>query len=197
MKLWTYQHQKVAEVLLGGNVHRPEYEHSLACTDQDVFEDSYNYMIYLMKTIVGDNSVKENSFPVWCWYSYNDMMEAPQFEEGWVLGDNTQPVIFELEVDPSRVLVTDFYLWSMVINNHCVFRDEELKSFTCECNDGVTCEACDYYVFEKNVTDEQRKETWKSVIIKEDEYQTYQEDYLQATMWEIRPEDVISIQGYC
>lgn len=65
------------------------------------------------------------AFPVWAWRQWNGLRESrPDLRAVGHLPKGTRGVRLALEVDPDRVLFSDFELWHFVLNGHYLAASE-------------------------------------------------------------------------
>lgn len=183
VRLWTRQHKNVIDQLNEHGVYRVRKEYILEKMDtiSDYYLNLYDwYSRNASKIVPRPEGV---FYPIWLSVS-SEMMLQPT--EG--------TVILEIEADKSEVIITDMDKWGYIVNYFYLPLDsedeekhnEELRRF------GISNELSlikgdngNFYPLLKNKV----MKSWERLFHPFD----HQSALLQATMWEIRKEQVVNI----
>ena len=102
MKYWTVQDLPAWEVAQQTGVLTGNAKHIT-----DGFEQPYDWMVVQMQKRLG---VSESFYPIWLWTTRPDLRTRGFLSKGDV------GVLLEVEVDSSRVLLSDYDSWHCVLN---------------------------------------------------------------------------------
>ena len=183
--LYTYQSKEAVEVLKKTGVLKltkadrkltqlARYDNS----DYNFFEFPYKYMIHEMENRLPKPIDSATYYPIWAWYKvngrYNPSKLLDKIHEGMYR--------LKVEIDNSRVLLSDFDLFASIISGTRYFdlkKDKEVisgKDYDAEFDEGL-----------KKIFELHRK--------KDDYYgPSYRKETIQATFWELFIEDVVEIK---
>lgn len=163
MRIWTILDEFQYSNLL-------EKGYYIADPNLAMFPDAYNWLSKIMRKIIPNKDIK---YPVWGWYKYNngkpDLRHKGHKEKG------TKSVLIELELDDSKVLLSDFEYWHFVLNDWELSEDNEVIS---------------------------KEDSWNRIFdldwcFKGDEGEYRNESrYIQATFWSFNLSDVRSIKKF-
>jgi len=182
MKLWSIQTKEAFEVLQSTGVLR-------ACPD---FIDpwhlsAYNWLACQMKEIIG-SPPRDVRYPIWAWHTVDWMQKKPDLRKSLFNAQPEGSVCLELEIDNSRVLLSDFENWHFVLNDWYYSEAHNKKEF-----DEAEC------YFESLPSEQQKtvKEvSWKKIF----DIQPFENGWIrkgmlvQATFWELRLSDVTAVR---
>jgi len=146
------------------------------------FKNAYDWLIAQMdkKNIPHPEGV---NYPIWAWHTYDWKNEYPDTEEL----DEHECVCIELDVDDREVLLSDYNDWHYVLNNS--YNDKSLSREEYE----------DEMKWYDNLTSDEKErikvESWEQIFnltpINTD-WRT-KARYIQATVWKIRKENIVSV----
>lgn len=170
MKLWTIQDKEIADFLRAGNTYRCDPQEWRGQSMGSGFPFAYDYMIEQM----GKRGIEQPQgvdFPLWAWHtSYGKRQKPDLRQHRYACDDN---VLIGLDIDPQRVLLSDFMEWHCVLNN-CAYIGPEEE---------------DWEKFD-NLSEAEARKTWDNIFV----LREYDEVDIQACFWELRPDDVSFIQ---
>ena len=177
MTLYTCQTLKAYDILVKTGSLSCDREHA----DKD-FIKAYDWlkdqMIQRGITPKVDNS--EDVYPIWAWYDFGG--EIPDCDSADLGIPNETMMFLKLEVEPSRVLLSDFDLWHYPINGWYLAKNE-VEDEPPEIYDDT------YY--------ENEKASWSRIFDLYDkellEYHGMLNSprYIQGVLWSINLEDVV------
>ena len=179
--LYTYQTIDAVEKLKKDGVlrlyekdryltHLTRYDDS----DYNYFEYPYKYMIHEMKKRLPAPKDKDTFYPIWGWYKVNGRYcaskELDKIHEGLVK--------LKVEIDESRVLLSDFDVFAAVISGRRILKEDD--------------DTLDYDADNKF---DPSLERMFELHRKEDDYFgfSFRKETIQGTFWELFIEDVIEI----
>ena len=185
MILWTIQPLEILDLLRREGCYRCDPEKGV----DPYFLRAYDWLAGKMAERIGPPP-EGVRYPVWAWYRQNGRHRKPDLRsERWCYGYGGMPyVCMELSIPSERVVLSDFDEW------HCVLNDI-LISDTEEEND-----AQESYFAALSPAEqvEYKSRNWERVFdvkrLKND--WVTRGDWVQATFWELRTEDVRKIRYF-
>lgn len=186
--LWTRQDQRFLDVMKSENVFYSKKEYI-----QEKNDSLSNYYLTLYDWFVAaaEKRVKRPigaEYPIWC-----------SISEAYMLRGAHGNVLIELSVDKERVLYFNSYKWDLVLNHTYIPKDkkdqenfsEELKKRGIK-NSFSFLDPYHQKFYPHLVA--KVKESWERIF----DVDLAAEDIfsIQANIWEIRPEDIVSIVQY-
>jgi len=191
MRLWTIQPEARWNELqeTGSLITTHEFV-------EEYFLTPYRWMISQMRIRLVDQPAEDTRSPLWAWYQYSSATRRmPDLRRSAHLARYERGVRIELEVDDSRVLLSDFNLWHSCLNGwHLPLsrRDSDAWDRKLKLH-GVS----EFWSYE-NLPPQFRAEVeqswerifdfkWRSRYVGAT---PQRERAIQATLWEIRKEDV-------
>lgn len=186
VKLWTMQTRDVWESLQRTGVYRTD---TALCWMAEELPHAYSWLAREMTKRVGPPP-QGVDYPVWAWYMQNGRHKKPDLRsERWGYGPGDEDYCcIELEIAPQRVLLSDFDVWHGVLNNGLISDTEE---------EDVALEA-----FHASLSDEEKtaykEKNWEHVfdISPLSNNWTTRGEWVQATFWELRREDVRAVRFF-
>ena len=123
MKLWTIQHRAAYDKFMKTGFLRADENH-LFCKDDLRF--AYDWMAAKMVQRFGNppNNVR---YPVWLWYQWEGCRKRPDmrtFVRGWA-AKGTPITLITVEIPDHMVLLSDFDMWHIVLNDEYLSLTEE------------------------------------------------------------------------
>lgn len=165
----------------------------------DAFLPAYQWMAQQMWQRVGPPDPPA-TLPVWAWYQWESLQRPrPDLRAAGHLTPGERGVLIACEVADQRVLLSDFELWHYVLNNWYIPHSEaDAQQFEAE-GEAHTFSAqpdsTDCHRFQQKIT-----ASWGRIfdLDWEEEYCTHKraEKSIQATLWELRLEDVRNIKEF-
>ena len=164
-------------MLQSEGVYRCDFERS-NFTD---WREQYDWLAREMKCRIG-NPPKGVHYPFWAWYMKEGRRKKPDFrrerwENGW---RGERLVCMEVDIPDSKVLLSDFDDWSMILLNGLISDSEE--------EDGRMEKECESLPsWERQAY---RHKNWERAfsISPLDNDWVHRGDTIQATFWELRKE---------
>jgi hypothetical protein len=179
--IWTFQHPQLLAYLKAGKTYRPTQaavrKHGEFSGDLDYpeFRRAYAWMGEQYAARV--KPLWKGKALVWAWYK-----PKPDMRKGMWKDIARPAVLMTLQVDPKRLLVSDFDEWHMVLNGNPV------TPFRLHGNSDVSGAQFDAWADEAWEWPQRKKEqTWGRIF-----QPSHMGDYLQAVLAEIRPSDVVA-----
>lgn len=188
VKLWTRQNRKILDILENEGVFYSKKEYIVQKNDtlSPYYIELYDWFVDHASEIV--DKPKNAQYPIWCSVSNEYMLRGVQ-------GD----VLIELEVDRDRIVYFDAQRWDLVLNHTYVAKDQkDAADFAQRIKSrGIKNSFSflgDYYQrFYPDLVKEVM-ESWARVFdIDPEKADIFS---LQANIWEIRSEDIVSITEY-
>ena len=183
MLLWTIQPLEVYELLVKQGVFRCDKSKALGLED-DVFKEAYDWLVYQMNQKIGVPPFGVEH-PIWAWHTFCGRHAKPDFRRMGLGIPGKEYLCIEVDVPDHEVLLSDFEAWNIVLND----------SFIGEaCNDEEWEKELSYY---KQLPEDKqvkmKEESWSKIleVDKEgDDLWNRRGEYIQATLWELRMENV-------
>ena len=124
MILWTIQPIEVWNIIQDTGVYHCDPVKSTMLKLELVEE--YEWLIRQMKKRIGLPPTGV-TYPVWAWYAQNGKHRKPDLRsERWGYGPgNEQYACIEFEIPDNLVLLSDFDVWHIVLNNGLISETEE------------------------------------------------------------------------
>lgn len=150
----------------------------------DVFEPAYQWIMMEMDSAVGCRP-SSDAAPVWAWARWVDargrVRVKPDLRYAGFRGAYPGLDLVHLRVDESRVLLTDFDCFHMVLNDtSCIPRDLPGD------------DADDWLDRHREEFEEWKRRNWHdNVIVPHDAMPVA---WIQATLWEVREGDVVDVR---
>lgn len=195
MQVYTLQPQTALELLLAGRPYRPDPD---LCRAEGFLDDSVQiiraYDWITAKLALQDTSPEPNALPVWVWQRFDSARPDLRRHRPYSPG-----VLLELEVNPARVLLSDFDLWHASLNGHLLGTDQEDKAFDLECQRRGFSGHDTFW--QDTELAEQVMKSWERCL----DLDWYAPDWfgvprdrkkIQGVIWEIRPEDLVHYRFY-
>lgn len=183
MKLWTIQPVEVYEKLVKEKILYVDKSLSEFISSPEIsLKDSYDWLVIQMKEKIGINDKAE--YPWWAWYKRDYKHQKPDLRESAYEERGKKCVCIELDIDPSKVLLSDFDTWHMVLND-CWFNPALTESEYDRLEDW-------YDSLELLEQQRVKLESWKQIF----DIKPYSNNfvrvgsYVQATFWELNITDV-------
>lgn len=178
MKIWTFQKKEVLDKINKNGYYVVDARHTMSRKYKGSFRIGYEYMIKHLKYKCSKEH--RNKYPIWG-FPYNQT--AAEFgirELGYIK--------LELEIDESRILLSDFCDYHCVLNNfYCAINEDDLDNFWSK-----------YYDDNHKVREEYNKEDVQLEIerswIRIFDVKNKRLEDLQACFWEIKKEDIVTIE---
>lgn len=179
IKLFTIQPFAVLEEIEKNGKYVCKEELSECLKDDKKFHKAYDWISKQMDKRIGTkpSNVK---YPVWAWYIYNGENNLPIFDEDFPLTENRKEfALITLEIEESDVLLSSYEHWHGPLNDSFWHyeEDDDEWDMTNEWYETLTSE-------EKEKV---KIESWNEI------FNVKNCDYVQATFWELRKEDIINI----
>lgn len=203
MKLWTIQTLKAYEKF--------KETKSFHVDENYVWDDmifQYNWMVEQMKKRIGLPISEKIKYPIWAWYQWNGVKhKRPDLRYSAHLPKGRKGILLELEVNDKSVLLSDFDDFNSVLNyGYLTNTEEEYDKFYNELEGYGFCHE-DLYNLDKssNILDHYRAklyDSWERIFdlerdIVDENWSGRKEDQsIQATLWELKWEQVISCKKF-
>ncbi|MDU1004788.1 DUF3841 domain-containing protein [Clostridium butyricum] len=202
MKLWTIQNEGAYEKFKDTGILRTDDR--FICKDM-LFH--YNWMAGQMKKLIGLPISEKIKYPIWAWYQWSGIKrKKPDLRVSGHLEKGTKSVLLELEVEPGNVLLSDFDDFNNVLNyGYIADNEENFNKFYDELErDGY----CHYDLQSEDkkfdILDEFKSrlyESWDKIFDLEREREEIwsgkkEDQSIQATMWEVKWEQVVSAKHF-
>ena len=188
VRLWTRQNEKILDILEKEGVFYSKKQYIVQKNDTlaAYYIELYDWFVRHAQILVAKPEKAE--YPIWCSVSDEYMLRG-------VPGD----VLLELSIDRDKVVYFDSQRWDLVLNHTYVPKDESdaerfAKSIQTRGLKNSFSFLSDHYKrFYPDVVREV-VQSWNRVfeidINQSDKFST------QANIWEIRPEDIVSVTKY-
>lgn len=167
----------------------------------------YDWIVEQMKRRIGLPIPETIKYPIWAWYQWQGIEHTrPDLRFSGHLEKGTKGVLLELEVEPEKVLLSDFDDFNNVLNYGYITDSEiEYDNFY---NELESYGYCHYDLQSKDkksqILDEFKLrlyESWEKIFdleCKRDERWSGKKENqsIQATMWEIKWDQVVSVKHF-
>ncbi|MTK14196.1 MAG: DUF3841 domain-containing protein [Clostridiaceae bacterium] len=202
MKLWTIQNEAVYDKFKETEILHAD--NSFICNDMAFH---YNWMAGQMKQRIGSPITETIKYPIWAWYQWQGTEhKRPDLRFSGHLEKGTKGVLLELEVMEDEVLLSYFDDFNNVLNyGYIADNEEEFDKFYDELESYGYCH-CDLQSADKksDILDQFKLRLYEScekvfdLECERDEKWSGKKEAqsIQATMWEVRWEQVVSVKHF-
>lgn len=184
MRLWTIQTPDVLQTIEKTGRYICDKEKS---TYYENCKDAFDWLMYNMDNhlILRPEGVES---PIWAWYTYDWKHEKPDLTN--IGREGIEYVCIELEIPDIDVLLSDEIAWHYVLNND-YYNPADTEQVWEELEDWYD----NLSKFMQNVV---KLESWEYIfnIRQFDTGFASNGQYVQATFWEIRKENIISVEKF-
>ena len=180
--IWTIQPEPFYEQLKIEKV----FHCNPALTDE-YFRKAYDWLAQQMAVRIGpppDGIL----YPIWAWHTIDGKNQKPDLRRSEYKEYDAQPVCLELQIPDNQVLLSDYDAWHIVLYNGYYFdytNDEE-------------ADIQDAW-FDSLPPDEQtnvKTKSWEKIFDIYSQNADSEGLYVQATFWELRLEQVVSVRHF-
>ena len=185
MILWTIQTEEVYETIQKTGVYHCDYFRSFLkdCKIQ------YDWLVSQMIKRIGDKPIGVE-YPVWAWYQWEGERKKPDLRsERWGNGwKGDRFACMEIDIPEQDVLLSDFDLWSIMLNNGLLSETEE-ESIELENK---------YNRLSEQKKWEMKSKNWEGVfdLSPLENGWIIRGDSIQATFWELRIDQIHSVRMF-
>ena len=176
MKIITYQAKEVIDILNGSSEYKVTSPNQMKTYNSfqwkydsfNPFKEVYDYISDRMKKNINSADFDDEIIaPIWGWYKYKSIRKLNN--------DNKDLYRIELEIEDDKVLLSDFYIYEdiAVAGPGALIEDEE--------------ELEEFYKLEKLKGKEETYRLYDQML------DVSKAQYVQATFWKIKKENIISI----
>lgn len=181
IRLYTYQSKNKVDELLSTGV--------LKMTDKDMPNTFYNvfkdvnaeFLYYFLSETMKEKISKDSDIksPIWAWYKYNGRYKPTRKHDS----NNKNFYRIDFEIDSSKVLLTDFNMYSYFLVGCICYKTKEEHD-----------EYLSQYMVSKNELFNSYKQMLNIDIKKDTEYTfSNRHSTIQATLWKITKDMVVKI----
>ncbi len=172
------------------------------CTGADEsWRDAYTWLSDQMRArrVAGLPNETIPDFPMWAWHWYNGMhSKKPDLRtrtmRDWSL--TQRMVLLILDVDDSRVLLSDYDGWHWCLNYWYLGRARETQAFQREVKEALNTSYFKSKPLPDPVYDDRLRKSWERMFdldaMRPILQTSMKKQIVQATLWQLRKEDVIS-----
>lgn len=156
--------------------------------DFEVFNVAYDWLKQRMEDKIG--KPENATYPWWAWYKRDLRHSKPDLRQSAYGTKGEKLVCIELELNDKDVILSDFDLWHFCISNSWIPNAENEEDFD---------EKYDWY---DSLSKEEQKrlkfESWETIFDIHIDFRPWHErgQWVQATFWELRLEDVRNVQYF-
>ena len=197
MRLWTIQRAQVWDDLQADGIWRAKT--SLAST---MWPQAYRWMRHQLCDRVGPPVVDDQS-PIWAWHCYMGEKHArPDLRHTTLLPSGTPGVRITLDVDDSRVLLSDFELWHFALNYWFLAESEAEDNAFEDLRESLGVKSGKRHLRNSDLHYRVLK-SWERIF--DPHFETDPPDWyyspgapkrIQAVLWEIRQSDVKKVEQF-
>ncbi len=187
MKLWTVQPLSILEEINETGVYRCREELSYNLSKKNSLKKQYQWLINKMEQRIG-NRPQGVEYPVWAWHTWDFERRCPDADSAAFLERTEDKVLLTLEIPDESVVLTDFDAWQLVMSG--AYLTNETDENKLEAQE-------DYLVsLEGEALQQAIEQSWELVFdtTKIDTEKLQWGRYIQATIWQIRAEDIVEMQ---
>jgi hypothetical protein len=186
MRVWTIQDKAAYVDLCQKGVLRCDPKLAFWLTDKE-FKFGYDWLVDQMKQQIG-KPPKGVKYPIWAWYRHfgeNKKIDLRRYEFRNYIGEY---YVIEAEIDENCIVLGDEEMWHYVLNQWYLCKDAD--------KDEITKVAEDDDAWFDNLPSEEQLpimiSSWEKIFDKN----SCPWEFVQATFWELRKEQVISVRYF-
>lgn len=185
MKLWTIQPYNVYEIINNTGIYtcNPNLSSLLEyCLEDDNFVNAYKWISKEMKKCIG-NPPHNVNFPVWAWYKVNGEHKRPDMRT-FGMRVFEKSVLIEIEIPDDQVLLSNFEMWHIVLNDGLYYKVNSMKNVSEEEWYAEAEKEATYYLSLSHEDQTIYKENgWKNIFSTDE---IMHSKFVQATFWELK-----------
>lgn len=199
MRLWTIQPVEVYDELKREKILHVDPKKSDFLNNSEIekshgalwtFKDAYDWIVSMM--VKHEINGRENTFyPWWAWHTYKGKNKKPDLRTIGLGNNGERSVCIELDIPDDEILLTSHTYWHDVLNDRETWLiDVDESSY----NDFETIWKIHHDVLEylsPSEYERYKKESWEKII-----NFAYLDDYIQATFWNLRLENVVRVKEF-
>lgn len=189
MRLWTIQPQIVYEILQSQGVFHCNPKLS-DCITQFGFTPYYDWLIQQMRQRIG-SPPPGVTHPIWAWHTMDWKHQKPDLRRIEFRNYPGPQVCIELEIPDQDVLLSDEERWHIVLNNG-YYGDAKTEA-------EMDTEDAWFESLPQDEQEQLKKKSWEKIFNVNPPYEDSWERrgcYIQATFWELRMEQVVSVRHF-
>ena len=186
MRVWTIQPPEVLKIIEETGRFVCSKEKSQLYNDEN-FKGPYEWMAHKMTKKIFSLSplLNDVELPIWGWVIYNGRYGKPSLDDIGLGISGKKYVCIELKLYDSEVLLSDEEWWHSVLNNDFLnIRTGDMWDKFEDWYDNLS-------PFMQNAV---KVESWENIFVNRSTMCDHK--YVQATFWEIRKEDIISVEEF-
>lgn len=190
MRLWTIQPVEVWDILHTTGVFRCDPKKADFINDDTIsFRESYEWLVAYMKLRIGEPP-DGVAYPIWAWHTRDWKHKKPDLRHRGFNEPGTECVCIEFEINDDQVLLSDFDGWHFVLGN-CYYDQSGSKEESDRLDkwlDSISIEA----------REQEIKKSWEQIFNITPVISDWCSvgEYIQATLWELRIEEVKRVQFF-
>lgn len=179
MKLWTLQPLSALDEIDASGTYRCKKDLSFNLSKADSLSGKYEWLMARMEQRIGPAPAGVE-YPVWCWHTWKGQHRAPDVNSAAFLKRTEDKVLLTLEVPESKVCLTDFDSWQVVLNGGFLITE----------TDPWTLDEIDEKIdsLEGDALRAEIEQSWEHV------FETDRAQFIQATIWEVRRDFIVSVE---
>ena len=169
-----------------------------------MFTDAYNYMSMQMKKRIGEPP-EGVVFPIWAWHSWDGQRKRPDVRRhdfrSFLCYNST--FLMEIEIPDEQVLLSDKYQWNAVVSKYiCSDYEINLKNVDEKVEDEIIKKSDQEIDWLESLPETQRNEiihkSWEKAfdVFPLQKSPCYSTQWIQATFWELRIDQVVKTWGF-
>lgn len=199
--LLTIQPHCATELLAAGKPFRCDARLSAKDGYADIFVEQYDWLAgEMVRNGIQRPAGWNGRWPVWAWVKHSPLTlrdtrirEVRRTASGREYTTYPLDDVLALDVPEERLFMTDFNRWSYIIIHAQGNLMPTVEDWNTKQDDPSTID--EWIRRSEEATIEEKRASWHNVCTTSEEWeyaQTHQNlsDWIQATLWEIRPEDV-------
>lgn len=183
MLLWTIQPLEVYELLMEQSVFRCDRSRAWGLKD-DELKEAYDWLVDQMNQKIG-LPPQGVEYPIWAWHTFCGRRGKPDFRRMGLGIRGEEYLCLEIDVPDQEVLLSEFDLWHMVLNDFFIGE---------ACNEEEWEKENSFYdQLPESEQTKVKEESWAKIFEvdkKFDDMWRRTGEYIQATFWELRLENV-------
>ena len=187
MVLWTIQPSEVYAAIETEGIYRCDSRRVDML--ESFFGESYRWLVKQMREKIG-NPPDGVEYPVWAWYKRNGRRHRPDLRRTGFGTRGDKLVCMEIDIPDNQVVLSDFDAWHFVLNK--IYLDDSTNETEWNANNAA------FDALPPEQKQEAMEKSWNRIFDIEpvDNGWARRGFYVQATFWELRREQIKTIQPF-
>lgn len=181
VRIWSIQSIEVCNKIQEGGYYRCDITKS-NIADIDDYKIAYGWMAEMMlnKITKPNNQI---DYPIWGWYKYDGRNKQPDLRQSGYGEKGKLYGCIELEIADANMLLSGFDEWHFILSDSYFYESDN--------EEGIDKEDVWFSGLSERRQQQVKEKSWERIFDVTDDNQ-----YVQATFWEIKKDNVCNIKYF-